>query len=92
MTNVSAVNFGQNFAKYLNNAIHDQQVIFVGNGRESAVLLSAARYHELERAEQNAAYLRKIEQGWEDIRAGKGIVKTMEELRAMEREVAADDE
>ena len=36
-----------------------------------------------EKAERNAAYLGKLERGLEQVRAGFGIVKTMEELEAM---------
>ena len=43
----------------------------------------AERYNELEKAERNAAYLEKLERGLAQIRAGQGIVKTMEELEAM---------
>lgn len=38
---------------------------------------------ELEKAERNAAYLEKLERGLAQIRAGHGIVKTMDELEAM---------
>ena len=41
------------------------------------------RFNELEKAERNAAYLGKLERGLEQVRAGFGIVKTMEELEAM---------
>ena len=33
--------------------------------------------------ERNAAYLGKLERGLEQVRAGFGIVKTMEDLEAM---------
>ncbi len=44
---------------------------------------SEERFNELEKAERNAAYLGKLERGLEQVHAGLGIVKTMEELEAM---------
>ena len=42
------------------------------------------RYEALRKAVQNTAYLRKLESGLAQVRAGEGIVKTMDELEAME--------
>ena len=47
------------------------------------VIISEERYNELEKAERNAAYLSKLERGLEQVHAGLGITKTMEELEAM---------
>lgn len=41
---------------------------------------------EKEKALRNAAYLAKLKEGFEQIRRGEVIVKTMEELRAMEED------
>ena len=50
---------------------------------KNVVIISEERFNELEKAERNAAYLGKLERGLEQVRAGFGIVKTMEELEAM---------
>lgn len=55
------------------------------NGK-NVVFLNEQRYNELEKGERNAAYLEKLERGLDQIRAGHGIVKTMEELEAMAEE------
>lgn len=39
---------------------------------------------ETAKAEHNAAFLEKLERGLAEVRAGQGIVKTMDELEAME--------
>ena len=44
------------------------------------------RYEALGKAERNAAYLRKLEIGLAQVHAGDGIVKTMDELEAMEKD------
>lgn len=61
----------------------DETVIVTRKAEKNVVLISAERYSELEKAERNAAYLGKLERGLTQVRAGLGIVKTMEELEAM---------
>ncbi len=64
----------------------DETVIVTRKAEKNVVIISAARYNELEKAERNAAYLKKLERGVDQIRAGQGIVKTLEELEAMEED------
>ena len=64
----------------------DETVIVTRKAEKNVVIISAERYNELEKAERNAAYLRKLERGIIQVRAGHGIVKTMEELEAMEED------
>ena len=47
------------------------------------VVISEEHFNESETAERNSAYLKKLEQGLEQVRAGYGITKTIEELEAM---------
>lgn len=65
--------------------VTDEQetVIVTRKDGKNVVFLSEQRYNELEKAERNAAYLEKLERGLDQIRAGYGIVKTMDELEAM---------
>lgn len=60
-----------------------ETVIVTRKAEKNVVIISAERYNELEKAERNAAYLRKLERGIAQVRAGQGIVKTMEELEAI---------
>ena len=63
------------------------ETVFVTRKAEkNVVIISAERYNELERAERNAVYLKKLERGLAQVHAGHGIVKTMEELEAMEED------
>ena len=61
-----------------------ETVIVTRKAEKNVVIISEERFNELEKAERNAAYLGKLERGLEQVRAGFGIVKTMEELEAME--------
>lgn len=63
-----------------------ETVIVTRKAEKNVVIISAERYNELEKAERNAAYLRKLERGLAQVHAGQGIVKTMEELEAMEED------
>lgn len=62
----------------------DEAVIVTRKAEKNVVLISAERYSELEKAERNAAYLGKLERGLTQVQAGLGIVKTLEELEAMD--------
>ena len=84
MTNVSTVNFRENFAKYMDDVSNHQQTYLIGSGAECAVFLSERRFRELEKAERNAAYLRRLDESFEQLKTGHVVIKTMDELRAME--------
>jgi PHD/YefM family antitoxin component YafN of YafNO toxin-antitoxin module len=60
----------------LKNIFHQREVVIVPKDE----------YDEMEKARHNAAFTEKLLQGMRDIEAGRGIVKTMAELRAMEHE------
>lgn len=60
-----------------------ETVIVTRKAEKNVVIISAKRYSELEKAERNAEYLRKLDRGLAQVHAGQGIVRTMEELEAM---------
>jgi antitoxin YefM len=60
-----------------------ETVIVTRKAEKNVVIISAERYNQLEKAERNAAYLSKLERGLDQVRAGYGIVKTIDELEAM---------
>ena len=45
-----------------------------------------AEYNELQKAKRNAEYLAMLNKSDEELKAGKVVVKTMEELEAMENQ------
>ena len=51
---------------------------------KNVVIISEAEYNELEKARKNAEYLEKLNREDEQIRNGKIVTKTMDELLAME--------
>jgi hypothetical protein len=52
--------------------------------RQEIVILPKKTYDEWEKERYNAAFTGKLQQGLQDIEEGRGIVKTMAELKAME--------
>ena len=54
--------------------------------QDEIVILPKAAYDEIEKIRHNAAFTEKLQQGIQDIEEGRGIVKTMAELKAMEDE------
>ena len=47
-------------------------------------MINEAEYNSLQKAKRNAEYLAMLDKSGEELKAGKVIVKTMEELEAME--------
>ena len=61
-----------------------ETVIVTRKAEKNVVIISEERFNGAgEGRGRNAAYLGKLERGLEQVRAGFGIVKTMEELEAM---------
>ena len=61
-------------------------VIVTRKNEKNVVIISMDEWNSLQRAVHNADYLAKIDRSLAEIRAGRGIRKTMEELEAMENE------
>ena len=64
---------------------NDETVIVTRKAEKNVVIISEERYGEMEKAERNSVYLRKLDRGLTQVRAGHGVVKSMAELEAMER-------
>ena len=60
----------------LKNTFHEQEIVIVPKDE----------YAEMEKARHNAAFTEELENRIRELDEGKGIVKTMAELRAMEHE------
>ncbi len=60
-----------------------ETVVVTRKADRNVVIISAERYKELEKAERNAQYLRKLDRGLAQVRAGEGITRSMDELEEM---------
>ena len=79
-----AINFStarSRFKEFCDKVIDGRETIIVTRKAErNVVIISAERYNQLEKAERNAEYLKKIDRGLVQVHAGQGIVKTMDEM------------
>ena len=73
-----------NIKKYFDTAFNGEPVIVSRKENKNVVIISEAEYNELEKARKNAEYLEKLNREDEQIRNGKIVTKTMDELLAME--------
>lgn len=72
---------------YCDKASDDNETIIVTRKDEkNVVIISLDKYNDLIRAARNAEYLDKIDKSMEQIRQGKVVRKTIEELEAMTNE------
>ena len=73
-----------NIKKYFDIAFNGEPVIVSRKENKNVVLISEAEYNELGKARKNAEYLEKLNREDEQIRNGKIVTKTMDELLEME--------
>lgn len=62
---------------------NNETVIVTRKGEKNVVIISLDEWNELQRALRNAEYLGRLNRSVADLKAGRGVVKTMEELEAM---------
>lgn len=89
MQAISVSEARQNFKKYCDDVVENNDVIIVsrnGNGKENMVWIDLNLYNELQKAKENLEYMMKLEESYKQLEEGKVIIKTMEELEAMENE------
>jgi len=69
---IKATTLRQNFKDVCDRVYNGESLIVTRPNDQNIIMLSEARYAELEKAERNAQYLAKINRGFEQIEAGKG--------------------
>ena len=86
MTIARQMAFRSNLKKYFGMAFSGEPVIIPRKENRNVVILSEKEYKALEKARNNEEYLKKLELAEQQLREGKVIEKTMDELLAMENE------
>ena len=86
MTIVKQIDIRSHIKKYFDMAFNGETLIIPRKENKNVVIISEKEYKELEKAKNNAAYLAMLDKSEEELRQGKVIVKTMEELEAMAAE------
>lgn len=80
MTVAKQIEICANIKKYFDMAFNGEPVIVPRKEKKNVLIVSEKEYKELEKARNNAAYLKMIDKSDEELRQGKVVVKTMEEL------------
>lgn len=62
---------------------HNETVIVTRKDEKNVVIISLEEWNLLQKALRNSEYLGRLNRSVNDIKAGRGITKTMEELEAM---------
>lgn len=75
-----------NIKKYFDIAFNGEPVIVSRKENKNVVVISEKEYNELQKAKRNAEYLAMLDKSREQLENGDVVVKTMDELRAMENE------
>ncbi|MBP3771961.1 MAG: type II toxin-antitoxin system Phd/YefM family antitoxin [Treponema sp.] len=86
MTIAKQVDLRANIKKFFDLAFSGEPVIVPRKQNKNVVIISEADFNAMEKARRNAAYLAKLDRADEQIRTGKIVVKTMEELETMAAE------
>lgn len=85
-----AVNYStirNNLKDYCDKATDENEVVIVTRKDEkNVVLISLEQYNQVMKALRNVEYLNKIDKSIQQVKEGKTVVKTLEELEEMESE------
>lgn len=83
-----AVNYStirNNLKDYCDRATDEYETVIVTRKDEkNVVIMSLEKYNAMMKAARNAEYLDMIDRSFEQAKQGKVVVKTLEELEAME--------
>lgn len=86
MTIVKQMELRSNIKKYFDLAFGGEVVLVPRKENKNVVILSEQKYKELEKARNNMAYRAKLDESDRQLKEGRVVVKTMEELEAMAAE------
>lgn len=73
-----------NIKKYFDMAFNGEPVIVSRKENKNVVIISESEYNELSKAKRNEEYLAKLDESFAQLKKGKTISFSMEELREME--------
>lgn len=76
----------ENFGDIQDKIFNGETIIVPGKKKENLIIISEKSYNEMMKAKRNAEYLAMLDRGFEDMKHGKGITKTWEELEEMAKD------
>lgn len=86
MTIAKQMDIRANIKKYFDMAWGGEPIIVPRKENRNVVIVSEEDYKELEKAKRNIEYMKMLDESDRQLREGRVIVKTMEELEAMANE------
>lgn len=86
MLAVKSMDVRDNFKALCDKVFHGETLIISRPKNENIVMLSEKEYNEIMKAKRNAEYLAKLDKSYEQLKQGKTISFSLEELRDMESE------
>ena len=84
MLAVKSVNVRDNFKYWCDKISNGETVVISRPRNENIYMINEAEYNALQKAKRNAEYLAMLDKSDKELRDGKVVVKTMEDLEAME--------
>ena len=84
MLAVKSMDLRDNLKALCDKVFHGETLIISRPKNENVVMLSEKEYNEMAKAKRNADYLAMIDESMEQLRQGKSISLSWEELKAME--------
>ncbi len=84
MLAVKSTNVRDNFKEYCDKISNGETIVISRPRNENIYMINEVEYNKLQKAKQNAEYLAKLDKAEEQIKNGQVVMKTMEELIAME--------
>jgi antitoxin YefM len=84
MIAVKSMDVRDNFKSFCEMVFKGEVLVISRPKNENIVMLSEKEYNDIMKAKRNAEYLAKIEESYEQLKQGKTISFTLEELKDME--------
>lgn len=86
MLAIKSMDLRDNLKALCDKVFNGETLIISRPKNENVVMMSEKEYNELQKAKRNAEYLAKLDESYNQLRQGKTISFTMEELKKMESE------
>lgn len=86
MTIAKQMDIRKNIKSFFDLAAGGETLFVPRKQNKNVVVISQAEYEDLQKAKRNAEYFAMLDKSYEQFSQGKVVIKTMEELEAMEDE------
>ena len=85
MLTATQINSTSDLSRYFDLAFRGESVFVPRQNNQNVVIISAKEYADLQKAQKRAEYLSMLDNSFKQLETGDVVVKSLEELRAMEK-------